>query len=173
MFGCARLQKRTDLYHTLLRRWSIKEQEILGPWLAESNSITWWGYKAGMFIRPAGCKGDHSTKLAHKPAKTLQICNPSHTYSAEFLEFIYIFINLPKIHLHTAPPLAHALSVVGVSLWWSWGWSQKSSSRRLDVFLGLTFLWCIQTGQSHSFCIVPFFVFAQLTMKCWDVVLLP
>jgi len=161
----------------LVRPAEGREDHLSRPWCIESNSITQLGYNAGMIyltiVQSVGCKGDHSTKLAHKPAKKLQICNPSHTYSAEFLESIYIFINLPKIHLHTAPPLAHALSVVGVFLWWSWGWSQKSSSRRLDVFLGLTFLWCIQTGQSHSFCIVPFFVFAQLTMKCWDVVLLP
>ena len=81
-------------------------------------------------------QGNHSTKLAHQQAKTLQICKPSlYMFSricsvfacwflpleCIFLEYIYIFIILPEIHLHTASPLAHALSIVGVSLWWSWG----------------------------------------------------
>ena len=142
-------------------------------WRVESNSITQLGYKAGMFIWPAGCKGDHSTKLAHQQAKMLQICKPSP----------YIFSRILGTHLHIHYPsgnsftycpspgarVVHSRGLPLVAM----GWSQKSSSWRLDVFLGLTFLQCIQTGQSHSFCIVPFFVFAQLTMKCWDVVLLP
>ena len=47
-----------------------------------------------MFIWPAGCKGDHSTKLAHQQAKTLQICKPSP----------YIFSRILGTHLHIHYP---------------------------------------------------------------------
>ena len=125
----------------------------------ESNSITQLGYKAGMVYLASQMQGG-SLHQTCTPAskKRYKFVSHVHAYSAEFLESAYILIILPESHLHTAPPLAHALSVVGVALWWSWGWSQKSSSQRIDVFLGLTFLRCIQIGQRHSFCIVPFFV---------------
>ena len=63
-------------------------------WRAESNSITRLGYKAGMFIWPAGCKGDHPTKLAHQQAKMLQICKPSP----------YILSRILGTHLHIHYP---------------------------------------------------------------------
>ena len=106
----------------------------------------------------SGARGITPPNLHTSQQKHYKFVSQVFTYSAELLEFVYIFIMLPGAHLHTTPPLTHALSIVRVSLWWSWGWSQKSSSWRLDIFLGLTFLQCIQTGQSHSFCIVPFFV---------------
>ena len=69
-------------------------------WCVESNSITQLGYKAGMFIRPAGCKEDHSTKLAHQQAKTLQICKPSP----------YIFSRILGIHLHIHYPSGNSFT---------------------------------------------------------------
>ena len=146
-------------------------------WCAESNSIIQLSYKAGMIYsmigQSIGCREITPLNLHTSQKKHYKFISQSHTYSAKFLELIYISIVLPETHLHTTPPPAHALSVIGVSLWWLWGWSQKSSSWRLDVFLCLTSLRCTETGHSHLFCIVPFFMFAQLTMKCWDVVLLP
>ena len=44
----------------------------------------------GLFGQPAGCKGDHSTKLAHKPEKALQIYKPKP----------YIFSKILGTHLH-------------------------------------------------------------------------
>ena len=118
-----------------------------------------------MIAQSIGCKGIAPPNL-HTSQKHYKFISHSHTYSAKFLELIYISIALPETHLHTTPHPAHVLSIIGVSLWCSWGCSQKSSSRRLDVFLSLTSLWCIETSHSHLFCIVPFFMFAQLTMKC-------
>lgn len=47
-----------------------------------------------MFIWPAGCKGDHPTKLAHQQAKMLQICKPSP----------YILSRILGTHLHIHYP---------------------------------------------------------------------
>ena len=47
-----------------------------------------------MFGQLAGCKGDHSTKLAHQQAKMLQICKPSP----------YIFSRILETHLHIHYP---------------------------------------------------------------------
>ena len=134
-------------------------------WRAESNSITRLGYKAGMFIWPAGCKGDHPTKLAHQQAKMLQICKPSP----------YILSRILGTHLHIHYPSRNSFTYCpspGTCVVRSRCLPLVVVGMKSEAFLGLT-LQCIQTGQSHSFCIVPFFVFPQLTMKCWDVVLLP
>ena len=45
-----------------------------------------------MFGQLAGCKGDHSTKLAHQQAKMLQICKPS--------PYIFSRILGPHLHIH-------------------------------------------------------------------------
>ena len=53
-----------------------------------------------MFIRPAGCKGDHSTKLAHQQAKMLRICKPSP----------YIFSRILGTHLHIHYPSGNSFT---------------------------------------------------------------
>ena len=41
-------------------------------------------------VQSVRCKGDHTTKPAHQPAKALQICKPS----------LYVFSRIIGIHLH-------------------------------------------------------------------------
>ena len=146
-------------------------------WLAETNSITQAGYKAGMIYsmiaQSVGFRGIAPPNLHTSQKKHYKFINQSHTYSAEILG-THSCIHCSSRNSFTCYPSPGTCVVCSRSLlWWSWGWSQKSSSRRLDVFLGLTSLQYIETGHSHLSCIVPFFMFAQLTMKCWDVVLLP
>ena len=83
-----------------LRRITENKWTRLFEWRAESNSITQLGYKADMFIQPAGCKGYHSTKLAHQQAKMLQICKPGP----------YIFSRIFGIHLHIHYPSGNSFA---------------------------------------------------------------
>ena len=119
-----------------------------------------------MIAQSVGCKGDHSNKPARQPAKALQIYKPNP----------YIFSKILGTHLHSHYPSRNSFTYYPSS-------SAGAVHRRglplvvmgikSEVFLDLTFLQCIQTSQSHSFCIVSFFVFAQLTMKRGDILLLP
>ena len=114
-----------------------------------------------MIAQSVGFRGIAPPNLHTSQKKHYKFINQSHTYSAEILG-THSCIHCSSRNSFTYSPSPGTCVACSRSLlWWSWGWSQKSSSRRLDVFLGLTSLQYIETGHSHLSCIVPFFVFAQ------------